>query len=162
MGQHLGLPSPALQELLEKPFTNFYILLLRRPSVSKRTRPPCAPGPSTRAHRNPAHRNPARGTGGRAALGFEDVHGPHDVLPADGALAHPLAALGAGDHVAALQQHAVDHGVHADPAQVVVVLVQLHPLPLWKPTEREVTALGPADPRQLQPSPAPSPHLRFF
>lgn len=119
------------------------------------------PGAST-AHRNPAHRNPARGTGGRAGLGFEDVHGPHDVLPADGALAHPLAALGAGDHVAALQQHAVDHGVHADPAQVVIVLVQLHPLPLWKPTQREVTAPGPAEPGQLQPRHAPSHYMSVF
>ena len=42
------------------------------------------------------------------ALGLEDVHGPHDVLPADRALAHPLAALGAGDHVAALQENTVD------------------------------------------------------
>lgn len=58
------------------------------------------------------------------------MHGPHDVLAADGALAHPLPALGAGDHVAALQQDAVDHGVHADPAQVVVVVVQLHLLTL--------------------------------
>lgn len=49
------------------------------------------------------------------------MHGPHDVLPADRALIHPLAALGAGDHVAALQENTVDHGVHADPAQVVVV-----------------------------------------
>lgn len=54
------------------------------------------------------------------ALGLEDVHGPHDVLPADRALVHPLAALGAGDHVAALQENAVDRGVHADPAEVVV------------------------------------------
>lgn len=54
-------------------------------------------------------------------LGLKDVHGPHDVLPADRTLAHPLAALGAGDHVTALQKHAVDHGVHADPAEVVVV-----------------------------------------
>lgn len=53
-------------------------------------------------------------------LGLEDVHGPHHVLPADGALAHPLAAFGAGYHVAALQQHAVDDGVHADAAQVFV------------------------------------------
>lgn len=53
-------------------------------------------------------------------LGLEDVHGPHHILPADGALAHPLAAFGAGYHVAALQQHAVDDGVHADAAQVFV------------------------------------------
>lgn len=57
------------------------------------------------------------------------MHGPHHVLPADGTLTHALAALGAGDHVPALQQHAVDDGVHADPAQAVVVLVlQLQPL----------------------------------
>jgi len=63
-------------------------------------------------------------------LGLEDVDGPHNVLAADGALAHPLPALGAGDHVAALQQDAVDDGVHADPTQVVVVIVQLHLLTL--------------------------------
>lgn len=81
----------------------------------------------------PAHRNPGRATiksGFGLGLRFEDVHGPHDVLSADGALAHPLAALGAGDHVAALQQDAVDDGVHADPTQVVVVVVQLHLLAL--------------------------------
>lgn len=55
------------------------------------------------------------------ALGLEDVHGPHDVLPADRALVHPLATLGAGHHVTALQENAVDHSVHADPAQVVVM-----------------------------------------
>lgn len=53
-------------------------------------------------------------------LGLEDMHGPDDVLPADRALAHPLATLGAGHHVAALQQNAVDHSVHADPAKVFV------------------------------------------
>lgn len=55
------------------------------------------------------------------ALGLEDVHGPHDVLPANRALVHPLAALGAGDHVTALQENAVDHSIHADPAEVVVM-----------------------------------------
>lgn len=40
--------------------------------------------------------------------GSEDVHGPDHVLPADGALVHALAALGTGDHVAALQQNTVD------------------------------------------------------
>lgn len=55
------------------------------------------------------------------ALRLEDVHGPHDVLPADRTLVHPLAALGAGDHVTALQENAVNHSVHADPAEVVVV-----------------------------------------
>lgn len=53
-------------------------------------------------------------------LGLKDVHSPHHVLPADGALAHPLATFGASDHVAALQQHTVDDGVHADPAQVLI------------------------------------------
>ena len=33
---------------------------------------------------------------------------PDDVLPADGALCHLLAAVGAGAHVAALQHHAVN------------------------------------------------------
>lgn len=154
VGQGLGLPSPALQELLEKPFTNFYILMLKRPSEFNQHEN-AAPGRSSPAHGNAGARNPP-------GLGFEHVHGPHHVLAADGALAHPLAALGAGDHVAALQQHAVDHGVHADPAQAVVVLVQLHPLPLCKPTEREVTALGPAEPGELQPRQTPSPHMNFF
>lgn len=58
------------------------------------------------------------------------MHSPYNVLPADGALAHPLAALGAGHHVAALQQDAVDHCIHADPAQVVIVVVQLYLLTL--------------------------------
>lgn len=55
-----------------------------------------------------------------AALGLEDMHGPHHVLPADGTLAHPLPTFGAGDHVTTLQQHAVDDGVHADAAEVFV------------------------------------------
>lgn len=63
-------------------------------------------------------------------LGLEDVHGSHNVLPADGTLAHPLAALGAGDHVTTLQEDAVDHGVHADPAQVVIHVGQLGLLPI--------------------------------
>lgn len=54
-------------------------------------------------------------------LGLEDVHGPHDVLPADRALVHPLATFGAGDHVTTLQEDTVDHGVHADPAEVVIL-----------------------------------------
>lgn len=52
--------------------------------------------------------------------GPEDVDGSDDELAADGTLAHPFAALGAGDHVTALQQHAVYGGVHADPAQPVL------------------------------------------
>lgn len=63
-------------------------------------------------------------------LRFEHMHGPYDVLSADGALAHPLAALGASDHVAALQQDTVDDGIHADPTQVIIVVVQLHLLTL--------------------------------
>lgn len=63
------------------------------------------------------------------------MHGSHNVLPADGTLAHPLAALGAGDHVTTLQEDAVDHGVHADPAQVVIHVGQLGLLPIWRKTE---------------------------
>lgn len=36
------------------------------------------------------------------ALRLKDVHSPDNVLPADGTLVHPLAALGAGHHVTAL------------------------------------------------------------
>lgn len=68
-------------------------------------------------------------------LGLEDVHGSHNVLPADGTLAHPLTTLGAGDHVTTLQEDAVDHGVHADPAQVVIHVGQLGLLPIWRKTE---------------------------
>lgn len=49
------------------------------------------------------------------------MHGPDHVLPADGTLAHPLAALGAGDHVTALQQDAVDGRVHADLTEVLLL-----------------------------------------
>lgn len=48
------------------------------------------------------------------------MHGPDHVLPADGTLVHALAALGAGDHVATLQENTVDGRVHADPAQVLL------------------------------------------
>lgn len=48
------------------------------------------------------------------------MHGSDHVLPADGALVHALAALGAGDHVAALQQNAVNGRVHADLTQVLL------------------------------------------
>jgi len=48
------------------------------------------------------------------------VHGPHYILPADGALAHPLSTFGAGYHVTTFQQHAVDDGVHADATQVII------------------------------------------
>ena len=65
--------------------------------------------------------------------GTEDVHGSDHVLRADGTLAHALAALGAGDHVAALQQDAVDGRVHADPAQVLLQTGRHHP-PFWSST----------------------------
>lgn len=48
------------------------------------------------------------------------MHSPDHVLPADWALAHPLATFGACDHMAALQQHTVDDRVHADPTQVLI------------------------------------------
>ena len=57
---------------------------------------------------------------GSAPLGPEDVDGSDDVLAADGALAHPLPTLGAGDHVTTFQQDAVDGRVHADLAQVLL------------------------------------------
>lgn len=67
--------------------------------------------------------------GGAWASGLEHVHGAHHVLPADGTLAHALAALGAGDHMPALEQDAVDDGVHADAAEAVIFLIlQLQPL----------------------------------
>jgi hypothetical protein len=53
------------------------------------------------------------------ASGPEDVHCPYHVLSADGALAHALATLAAGDHVATLQQHTVNGRVHADPTEVL-------------------------------------------
>lgn len=55
------------------------------------------------------------------ASGPEDVHRPYHVLSADGALAHALAALAAGDHVATLQQHTVNGRVHADPTEVLLL-----------------------------------------
>lgn len=45
---------------------------------------------------------------------------PDDVLAAHRTLAHPLAALSAGDHVTAFQQDAVDGRVHADLTQVLL------------------------------------------
>lgn len=56
----------------------------------------------------------------RRVLRLEDVHGPHYILPADGALAHPLPTFGARYHVTTFQQHAVDDGVHADATQVFI------------------------------------------
>lgn len=48
------------------------------------------------------------------------MHGSDHILPTDGTLIHALAALGAGDHVTALQQDTVNGRVHADPAQVLL------------------------------------------
>lgn len=48
------------------------------------------------------------------------MDGSDDILPADGTLAHPLAALGAGDHVTTLQQDAVDGRVHTDLTEVLL------------------------------------------
>ena len=42
------------------------------------------------------------------ASGSLDVISPDDVLPADGALCHLFAAVGAGAHVTALQHHTVN------------------------------------------------------
>lgn len=63
------------------------------------------------------------------------MHSSHDVLPADRAFIHPLAALGASDHVSTLQEDAVDRSVHADPAEVVVVNRQWTVLPICEKRE---------------------------
>ena len=57
---------------------------------------------------------------GWSSSGPEDVDGSDDVLATDGTLAHPLAALGAGDHVTTLQQDAVDGRVHTDLTDVLL------------------------------------------
>lgn len=49
------------------------------------------------------------------------MHSPHNILPTDGALVHPFATLGTGDHVATLQENAVNYSVHADSAEVIIV-----------------------------------------
>lgn len=58
---------------------------------------------------------------GRGPSGPKHVDGSDDVLAADGTLVHPLSALGAGDHVSALQQDTVDGGVHADLTEVLLL-----------------------------------------
>merc|ERR1712242_478962 len=60
-------------------------------------------------------------------LSFESLDNSDDVLPADGALCHLLAAVGAGAHVAALQHHAVNRRVHG--FDVLFVLLLLLPEP---------------------------------
>lgn len=57
------------------------------------------------------------------------MHGSYNVLAANGTFAHALATLGAGDHVTTLQQHTVDDRIHADAAEVVVLIGQLGLLP---------------------------------
>lgn len=52
--------------------------------------------------------------------GPEDVDSADDVLSADRTLAHSLSTLCTRDHVTALQQHAVDHRVHADTTQILI------------------------------------------
>lgn len=54
-------------------------------------------------------------------LRFKDMHSPHNILPTDGALVHPFATFGAGDHVATLQKNAVNDSVHANSAEVVII-----------------------------------------
>lgn len=64
--------------------------------------------------------------------GPEDVDGSDDVLAADGTLAHPLAALGAGDHVTTLQQDAVDGRVHTDLTEVLLHTCRTAAARLWR------------------------------
>lgn len=68
----------------------------------------------------------------------EDVHGSNHVLPADGTLVHAVPTLAACDHVAALQQNAVNGGVHADLAQVLLLAAGLSRISRisWKSGER--------------------------
>lgn len=56
-----------------------------------------------------------------AALRLENMHSPDNILSADRAFAHALPAFRTGDHVTALQQHAVYYRVHTDATQVVVI-----------------------------------------
>lgn len=48
------------------------------------------------------------------------MDGSDHVLAADGAFIHPLATLGAGDHVTTFQQDAVNGRVHADLTNVLL------------------------------------------
>lgn len=83
--------------------------------------------------------------GGRGGIpkawvsGSKDVNGAHHILPADGALVHPLATLGAGDHVAALQQDTVNRRVHADLTQVL--LLARGTTGVWEKETRKKTPL---------------------
>lgn len=73
------------------------------------------------------------------ASGSEDVDGSDDVLTTNGTLAHPLPTLGAGDHVTALQQDAVDGGVHADLTQVLLQASRTDPAGLCRRRRSVVT-----------------------
>lgn len=53
--------------------------------------------------------------------GFEDSDYSHNVLAAYGTLGEPFAALGAGDHVATLEENAINKTLHAYFAQVELV-----------------------------------------
>lgn len=70
--------------------------------------------------------------------GPEDVDSSDDVLAADGTFAHPLAALGAGDHVTTLQQDAVDRRVHTYLTEVLLQTCRTATAAarLWKETQR--------------------------
>lgn len=68
------------------------------------------------------------------------MHGPHDVLPADRAFVHPLATFGASDHVSTLQENAVDHSVHADPTEVVVMNRQRTVFTVCERRQLDITA----------------------
>lgn len=65
----------------------------------------------------------------------EDVHGSNHVLSADGTLVHTFPAFAARDHVAALQQHAVNGGIHADLTHVLLLAAGLSRIS-WKNGER--------------------------
>lgn len=56
-----------------------------------------------------------------AVLRLENMHSPNNVLSADRAFAHALPAFSAGDHVTALQQHAVNYRIHTDATQFVII-----------------------------------------
>ena len=51
-------------------------------------------------------------------LSPEDMDGSDDVLPTNGTLGHPSAAVCTSDHMSALEKHAIDHRVPTDFAQL--------------------------------------------
>lgn len=67
-------------------------------------------------------------------LRLKYMHCPYNVLPADGALAHPFATLCARDHMTTFQKNTVNDCIHADPAQIIIVVIQLHLLSFCKAT----------------------------